>query len=544
MGMFGSSFTALQTSSTIDHRTFVFPSGITVSGGNQTMSINYAIDNIDVFVRGIKMAESDYTAVDGTTISIAVATIALLAGDEVTCIGRKFPTSEIMSPNRVNITGGVISGETRVILDRQTVSNPQRGEFLFDADTGHYKGYDGSNYIDMHKIASGGEITEYIDSGVRYRSHTFRGSGRFYAEQNMSNCDILVIAGGGSGGMHSTVNGNGGGGAGGVVTQTQVTIPQGYNVCQVGAGAAPIIGMAGDTPGMRGADSKFTYGSTTLHSIGGGGGSGGATAVKAVSINYVRSLVTPFSTDVATTHDGGSGGGCSQYNSLAGATIQHSAGTPTDVLQNIISYGNAGATHPTQSHTGGGGGGAGGPGLPGGVVSGWTVNSWPSGNGGIGIVNNWRTGEDEYLAGGAGGGGNSSERAGNGMFGGGRGYSSANYGYPDTAEVAPGVWAAANPSNPNKYMTQLDALWPTGNQVWIMRDNYYYLAGAGITGAEQFGGAGMMDPYTKGSRYVNGLRSTGGGGGGGSYHGAIQSSQHYTPSGAGGSGIIVIRYKI
>jgi hypothetical protein len=539
MGMFGTNFTALQTNSAVDHRNYVFPSGITVSGGNQTMSVNYAIDNIDVFVRGIKMAESDYTAVNGTTISIAVATLTLLTGDEVTCIGRKFPTSEIMSSSSVNITGGVISGGTRIILDRQVVSNPQRGEFLFDSVTGHYKGYDGSKYIDMQRIASGGDVTEYIDGGISYRSHTFRGSGRFHAEQNILNCDIIVVAGGGSGGMHSYVNANGGGGGGGVVTQTQATIPQGYVTCQVGAGAAPIPGMAGNTPGMRGADSKFNYGSVNLHAIGGGGGTGGTVAVKASSINYTRSLVTPFSTDVATTHDGGSGGGCSQYYSLAGATIQHTAGTATDALQNITAYGSVGATHPTRSHTGGGGGGAGGPGMPGG---GWG-NSWPGGNGGIGIVNNWRTGEDEYLGGGGGGGGNSSERAGNGMFGGGRGQCSANYGYPDTTESAPGVWAAANPSNPNKNMTQLDALWPTGNQVWIMRDNYLYLTSP-TSGTQQFGAAGLMDPYTKGSRYMNGLRSTGGGGGAGSYHTAAHGSSYVSTSGAGGSGVIIIRYKI
>jgi len=539
MGMFGTNFTALQTDSSIDHRTYIYPAGITVSGGNQTMYINYAIDNIDVFVRGVKMAESEVIAVNGTTISIATSVITLVTGDEVTCIGRKFPTSEILSPNGVNITSGVIAGKTRVILDRPIASNPQRGEFLFDSNTGHYKGYDGTKYIDMQRIASGGEITEYIDGGISYRSHTFRGSGRFHAEQNITNCDIIVIAGGGSGGMRQTTNANGGGGAGGVVTQTQALIPQGYVTCQVGAGAGAIMGMASETPGLRGADSKFNYGSTILHAIGGGGGVGGTLAVKGSSINYQRSLATPFSTDVATTHDGGSGGGGGYHNSLAGSTIQHTAGTATDALQNIIAYGSAGGS-TAYAWTGSGGGGAGGPGINGNAYA----NSWPSGNGGIGIVNNWRTGEDEYLGGGGGGGCNSTERAGNGLFGGGRGFGSSNYGYPDTQESAPGVWAAANPSNPNKNMTQLDALWPTGNQVWIIRDNYYYYGGAGVTGAEQFGGAGMMDPYTKGSRYINGLRSTGGGGGGGSYHAATTSSTHWTPSGAGGSGVIIIRYKI
>jgi hypothetical protein len=530
MGMFGTNFTALQTNSAVDHRNYVFPSGITVSGGNQTMSVNYAIDNIDVFVRGIKMAQSDYTAVNGTTISIAVATLTLLTGDEVTCIGRKFPTSEIMSSSSVNITGGVISGGTRIILDRQVVSNPQRGEFLFDSDTGHYKGYDGTQYIDMQKIASGGEIAEYIDGGVRYRSHTFRGSGRFYAEQNITNCDILVIAGGGAGGNNQTVSSNGGGGGGGVVTQTQALIPQGYSICQIGSGAPGRLWWnANPAPGNRGADSKFTYASTILHSIGGGGGAGYGEAYMS---GADLSLDAPFSTDIGTTHDGGSGGGVSEQNGTVGNSIQHTAGTSTDSLQNIIAYGSAGSPAGTTSNnTGGGGGGAGGAGFQGSAQ--WGDN-WPTGNGGIGIVNNWRTGEDEYLAGGGGGGGDSSERAGNGMFGGGRGASSSDYGYP-----AKDTWAAANPTNVNKNFPQLDALWPNGNTVWKCVDDYKIGAFMGQT-AEQFGTEGVMDPYTKGSRMLDGLRSTGGGGGAGTYY----HPEVPRGSGSGGSGVIIIRYRI
>ena len=71
MGMFGTKFTALQTNSAIDHRNYVFPSGITVSGGNQTMSVNYAIDNIDVFAARRARIESTWRAHGGHMLALA-----------------------------------------------------------------------------------------------------------------------------------------------------------------------------------------------------------------------------------------------------------------------------------------------------------------------------------------------------------------------------------------------------------------------------------------------------------------------------------------
>ena len=119
MGVFGKTFHQFNTHQAIDHQTFVFPNGVTVSGGNQTMNCNYQVGNVDVFVRGIKMAESEFTADDGTSVSIPVATLSMTAGDEITIIGRKYPTADIMNSGAVNISGGQVNNTT---LSNATIS--------------------------------------------------------------------------------------------------------------------------------------------------------------------------------------------------------------------------------------------------------------------------------------------------------------------------------------------------------------------------------------------------------------------------------------
>jgi len=145
-------------------------------------------------------------------------------------------------------------------------------------------------------------------------------------------------------------------------------------------------------------------------------------------------------------------------------------------------YGNAGGTG-NYTWTGGGGGGAGSAGVAGNVCG----DCAPSGNGGAGIANSI-SGTTRYYAGGGGGGGNSSERAGDGYDGGGRGYGrTTQYAY-------------------NVYVAEINAT-------------------------------------TRGSGIPNAIPNTGGGGGGGSYW-AYSEGKWVSGSGAGASGIVIIRYPI
>ncbi|MFA5794029.1 MAG: DUF2341 domain-containing protein [Candidatus Brocadiia bacterium] len=137
-------------------------------------------------------------------------------------------------------------------------------------------------------------------------------------------------------------------------------------------------------------------------------------------------------------------------------------------------------------NSGGNGAGTLQPGGGGGGASsaGVATNGSLPGNGGTGFACSI-TGSLKYYAGGGGGGGNSSERAGDGFDGGGRGAGTTSY----------------------------------------YAYNFYPVE---------------VNATTRGSSTPNAIANTGGGGGGGSYW----ATSYCTGSGAGGSGIVIVRYLI
>ena len=163
-------------------------------------------------------------------------------------------------------------------------------------------------------------------------------------------CDILIVGGGGGGGFHT----GGGGGAGGYYYQTNVTIPAGIYVINVGKGGN--AGPDNNTRGGNGDDSSF-YGITAK------GGGGGA------------------SDNAPSGNSGGSGGGA-DWNGTAGLDIDtntegNNGGTPINIVG---------------QYYGSGGGGAGSAGFT-------------NGNGGTGKSNSI-TGTNTFYAAGGGGGRN------------------------------------------------------------------------------------------------------------------------------------------
>ena len=218
-------------------------------------------------------------------------------------------------------------------------------------------------------------ITE-IPTGVQ----SFTSSGTFSVPTGITSVDVLVVAGGASGGKAHGSSGTGGGGAGGLIYRPGFTVTPGGTVSvTVGCGGAP-QGQPNGT-GNNGQDSVFG----TLTAKGGGGGGAAANA-----------------------NSGGSGGGGS-VSYAAAQGIQ-----PTQPGQSgAYGFGNAGGG--PGGPTGNGGGGGGGAGAVGSAGSGTT-----GGVGGIGKAYTIADGTTSvYYAGGGGGNEGCSGTAGQGGQGGG-----------------------------------------------------------------------------------------------------------------------------
>jgi hypothetical protein len=216
--------------------------------------------------------------------------------------------------------------------------------------------------------ATGGDT---IMTDGTYWYHAFKANGTFTPAKALS-CDVLVVAGGGSGSAEI----GSGGGAGGIYYATAQSFASGTGyTATVGAGGAS-RSTASQGDGNNGSNSSF--GALTAAVGGGGGGSANSSNGKA----------------------GGSGGGGGANQSGGPFT----GGAPTS------GQGNAGGTggYSTQGGlnywTGAGGGGAGGAGGNGGATNFYTGGS---GGAGTNTYSSWLSttglGVSGYIAGGGGG---------------------------------------------------------------------------------------------------------------------------------------------
>jgi hypothetical protein len=268
--------------------------------------------------------------------------------------------------------------------------------------------------------ATGGDT---IMTDGTYWYHAFKSSGTFTPQKGLS-CDVLVVAGGGSGGWPYS----GGGGAGGVIAFSAQSLSTAQTVT-VGAGGA---GAYNAGNGQLGSNSVF--GSLTA-AVGGGGGVGDTAGAGNVN------------------RDGGSGGG--------GAAISRNPSFNAGGT-GVSGQGNAGGSGSPSSYTNEGGGGGGGAGAVGSNATGTN-----SGNGGAGTnsVTNWGAlsgaltttglGVSGFIAGGGGGGTNAvAANAGNGgSGGGGRGASNdgtreSEAGTMNTGSGSGGGGAGGAPASP------------------------------------------------------------------------------------------------
>ena len=374
-----------------------------------------------------------------------------------------------------------------VVGDMVEYIPPTGGGFGADIQQNYYfieKAYDSHNFKlndnpFIPVVATGGNTVEDIFyDGRTYRVHTFTSTGTssFTVEDTGSDgeIEVLVIGAGGSGGNYDTTNANGGGGGGGILHKKKYVVDQ----------AGPITVTVGNGGGRRtyrqraaGNDGESSAFGALVANGGGGGGarySGGYNA-----------------------RSGGSGGGTGRENTNwdDDSYVRNLGYTTQRPIEGARSYGNDGGAQAVD-WTGAGGGGSsfigritpymGGQGSRGGwgAVGGW---------GGYGQAFDIE-GRVKFYAGGGGGGANSSERAGDGFHGGGRGFgTTSSYDYTQYDTTSP----------------------PTATN--------------GTSG---------------GSFSLDAQANTGGGGGGGTYWENNVSAWRYRGSGAGGSGKVVVRYPI
>ena len=258
--------------------------------------------------------------------------------------------------------------------------------------------------------ATGGVVT----SDATYYYHTFLTSGNFVPNQSLS-CDVLRVAGGGSGGMTYGNQHAGGGGAGGLLYSTsQALTATNYSVLVGAGGAGQTVqlntGYAGSTTifGSLTAATGGGYGArgqTEAAGNGGSGGGGGGGDVVART-GGTGSQGSNGGTGGALSTAAAGGGGYSAAGGSASGNAGGAGGAGTNTYSTFASVtgtgvsgyyaGGGGGTGASSQGAGGAGGGtaavntaigtAGTANTGGGSGGAYGGNGYPSGNGGSGIV--------------------------------------------------------------------------------------------------------------------------------------------------------------
>ena len=132
MPYFGSSPRNTNTRSVIDHQSYLGSQADTsTNSGYYTFYCNYTIGNVSVILRGVHMADSDYTATNGTDIRISTSSFTINNDDVIEIIGHTVPSSQILERSDVNITGGAISN---AVLNNSVLKLKSSGNSIVASD--------------------------------------------------------------------------------------------------------------------------------------------------------------------------------------------------------------------------------------------------------------------------------------------------------------------------------------------------------------------------------------------------------------------------
>jgi len=364
-------------------------------------------------------------------------------------------------------------------------SSPVAGEIYFNSALKALCFWDGAMWRIISGGPSGGQIHDYLLSGVSYRSHTFLdvGVSGFYLPSTTT-LDVLMVGGGGSGG-HGGNNYGGGGGAGGMIIRPARSTAAGTYDIVIGAGGIAPFGVSKNLSAYNTKGSGLSgYNSTAFGMTALGGGFGGYNSTGGGA--------------------GGSGGGTGNHSdtSAAPAGVQ-TTDSSISAESKTYGFGNAGGNT---------------------LASGTGSTGKAGSGGGAGSVGNFYRGEEYVPASGQ-------EHYDRGMVGG--------DGKVNNYRTGVDIWYACGGGS---------AGWSAGDKSTV-GGTYTIQSGIGGYGSLYPSSCGsMLDTRTIGGVRARaaaqpGTPNTGNGGGGGA------NNYYDTPGGRsaggdGGSGIIVIRYVV
>lgn len=375
---------------------------VTASAGQTTFNITggYVVGYVDVFLNGVLLNPTDYTATDGLTVvldtgaalddefqAVSYQPIALTDTYRKAESDARYQPTATGTPDGTKFLGDDNSWQSIVIpsVSPSAVSdqaNTSTG--YFDLPAGNTDERPGSPAAGMVRFNTEIGEPEWYDPAT---SQWLK-----FSQASQYIIEYLIVAGGGSGGSGTGggQQGNGGGGAGGLLSGTYILTPGSLpETITVGLGGASVSGASF---GINGANSS-AFGFTA---IGGGGGAGNVNQ-QGVGLNGGSGGGGSGSTGGlgtlgqgnnggSTTAGGGSGGG-GAFAAGGDADTGNTGGVGGAGLQwldgNYYAGGGAGATYDVADPVSGGigGGGAGGSGT---VANGTAGQTNTGGGGGAG----------------------------------------------------------------------------------------------------------------------------------------------------------------
>jgi hypothetical protein len=392
---------------------YVATSGQTSFSGTDANgnTLTYDAGFIDVYLNGVHLDPTDYTATTGT--SVVLGSGAAL-NDELYIVA--FGTFNVASFNGSGLDDGTVNISKLSATGTRSSATALRGDNTFgnitptevsdetNTSTGYFDLPSGTT---AQRPGSPPNGASRFNTDLGFSEYWTGTQWALYGNISATSVSYLIAAGGGGGGSY---NSGGGGGAGGLLIGTQaISAGTSYSIT-VGAGGAGSL-TSPPTAGINGSNSSFSAVGTTA--IGGGrGGMNGMTGVNAGA-------------------SGGSGGGGAQDG-----TIAYPGGSGTS------GQGNAGgaAFNSAPNYPGGGGGGAGAAGQA-------APNSSTSGNGGAGLASSISGSSTFYAGGGAGSVQSSGGTAGTGGAGGGGNGGNNTVGGAGSANTGGGGGAGASSFN-------------------------------------------------------------------------------------------------
>ena len=270
------------------------------------------------------------------------------------------------------------------------------GTLIYNSSTGNIELYNGNAWTsklasDNFIQATGGQVIDYTQNLVQYRTHIFSSSGTFnvsYVSPTNSTVEYLVVAGGGGAGG----NRGGGGGAGGLRTGIGLTVsssPGSYAITigSGGSGQTPssentagnssVFSTITSDGGGRGGGNISPPGSNYAGGNGGSGGGSGSAAAQSGGAGNTPPVSPPQgnpggSTPPSVTSGGGGGGAGAAGTNANGSVVPGGAGASSSISGSPITYSTGGAGGNGVDFTGGG--------------ANATINTGNGGDGGSGNV--------------------------------------------------------------------------------------------------------------------------------------------------------------